>query len=1680
MTKLLQIPQRSGLNSENISVASLVPANQNTRSASEPVQFDIDMFSVNRNGTVTSGNATTICDSSNHAFFKITLTTNVKRKIINKAILKVGQSSYSADNFYVCLSDADYSISAENYADGYMRLITENGVRYRLIDISPFIQRVSSQVLYIAVVSKTSDFVTFYTGEETGPQPTLELELLEDDDFIPASSVSNSVGPKGSYNVNARNGKLFFAQTLYNSKGGKMPLALSVVYNAEDYNTTNPLSSVNKVIGWNFNYAQSLAQDGEDMLYLDGNHMYHKFKKATNSATAWTDASAKNGAFIEAQSSGYKLSDGQVTTMEFDSNKRLTKIQKQVGTSGSTKLYETTTITYNTDGTISTITDGMGDEYTFTYSTSSIAIKKGTQLIATLEFSSQNLTKISYAFDARTVQFTYAASGLLISVTDSLACQKVVFNYNTSHAISAIKQYATHTSGNQATNAYFMQYDLLQTRVHSCRNSDLEDNKYSTIVYNFAEDGEEISSSLEIGEELKPLRIRSKGDFESLFGKVQDIPLADVTFGGSKSVTVSTSGTSDLFELDTSNSALNTYILSAQALVERSCFDLDRELKVKLMEGDSEVCNMVINASARKLQAESCAFTLSQGVHTLKVKVETGGLLLSVRFSNIRITATNLGVTKQFINQFTTAGSIQEPNGTTWYTPTRCTLDYGADVASNVRFTVKDYQLTTISRLQNSTNFNVWYNDGANMVYGVSSANLVLTSSPCGLGTVRMCTFTPSHGKQNFSFLEPSTSYLFKMRNATYAIAGGSVTSTEEVNNKFQTVKATDEKGIVTEYTYNSQGSVTKVKTKAPSGTLLNIEEDTAYNTTYNLPSSEKETRYYTEYSHGYTYGSDYELTKETLPNSQVLNYTYETDKDKLSKISATVSNVEHSNEIEYTGDLVDTLTDSSTVVDFAYDERQNISQVIIGNTTVLSKVITYNPSGTTQSVTTYGNGQKIKKYYDKYDRLIKASSVSGTSETVLVKYIYSDNEVASTVTEPTDSSLAISANSKLRVVIDTVANTRTVYTYDAFGKLTQTQNSSFATLQTFDEYERVTSHYCLVDNGIASMNSFTYASNVDDTVTQESVRIASSSVQPIATSYTKDGLQRSTETKVMQGSYGHKYVYSYIPRQTREWIPVEDDGPIITPPILPTAVSPTATGGYWETTTVGTTPYISTFKEYSMSGSTATLVRTDDITYDANGNITQYGNTTYVYDKLNRLTRENNMALDKTIIWSYDVSGNIISRKEYAYGGASLGSPTATYTYTYGDSWKDQLLSFGGKSISYDNAGNPTVYGDARMTWSNGRNLISYYVPGDGIYFDMKYSADGKRVEKRYTYDDDSTDETTITYFYNGNNLVCEKTDEGGTISRKYYLYNSQGIIGFAIGSTVYTYRKNLFGDIIAIYQGATKVAEYAYDAYGKCTIVSDTGYIGRDNPFRYRGYYWDNDLQLYYLMSRYYDPATGRFINADGLEYLDPEAIGGLNLYAYCGNNPVMGVDPLGTFILTTAMVWGLIIGAVIGAVAGGITAYESAKQSEKDGSDLFWATMAGIGTGAALGAGVGLVATAGTPFLIGGIEALGSKLTADYVANSLSGKPYGHWEDYAVAFISGGIKKGFNISGIGEFALDAVARPAVNQLVQMGTRGKTWDDKKFRYDIVTRGCTIGVAKPLKPIIRGFLGALYYQFNK
>ena len=134
-------------------------------------------------------------------------------------------------------------------------------------------------------------------------------------------------------------------------------------------------------------------------------------------------------------------------------------------------------------------------------------------------------------------------------------------------------------------------------------------------------------------------------------------------------------------------------------------------------------------------------------------------------------------------------------------------------------------------------------------------------------------------------------------------------------------------------------------------------------------------------------------------------------------------------------------------------------------------------------------------------------------------------------------------------------------------------------------------------------------------------------------------------------------------------------------------------------------------------------------------------------------------------------------------------------------------------------------------------------------------------------------------------------------------YHYVLNKLVGFTYNKDNKTsnciYRRNIQGDIIGIYDSlGNEVGGYAYDAYGKCYVKyknnssEEEKTILNTNPFRYRGYYYDNETGLYYLNARYYDPSMGRFISPDVLTILDETKgqINGLNLYMYCNNNPIM----------------------------------------------------------------------------------------------------------------------------------------------------------------------------------------------
>ena len=129
------------------------------------------------------------------------------------------------------------------------------------------------------------------------------------------------------------------------------------------------------------------------------------------------------------------------------------------------------------------------------------------------------------------------------------------------------------------------------------------------------------------------------------------------------------------------------------------------------------------------------------------------------------------------------------------------------------------------------------------------------------------------------------------------------------------------------------------------------------------------------------------------------------------------------------------------------------------------------------------------------------------------------------------------------------------------------------------------------------------------------------------------------------------------------------------------------------------------------------------------------------------------------------------------------------------------------------------------------------------------------------------------------------------------------------------------MFGDVVSVHtETGAYAGGYEYDAWGNITSGGGSG-IGAVNPFRYRGYYYDQETGFYYLQTRYYDPEICRFISADNLELIPSlsQVPGQLNLYAYCNNNPIMFTDPSGEIAITTAILIGLGVGAAVGLGVG-----------------------------------------------------------------------------------------------------------------------------------------------------------------
>ena len=332
---------------------------------------------------------------------------------------------------------------------------------------------------------------------------------------------------------------------------------------------------------------------------------------------------------------------------------------------------------------------------------------------------------------------------------------------------------------------------------------------------------------------------------------------------------------------------------------------------------------------------------------------------------------------------------------------------------------------------------------------------------------------------------------------------------------------------------------------------------------------------------------------------------------------------------------------------------------------------------------------------------------------------------------------------------------------------------------------------------------------------------------------------------------------------------------------------------------------------------------------YDDNGNIasaTLNGKWTgYTYDALGQLVQVNDHSDTRsgsdgtTWTYSYDLGGNILQKQRFAYKDTT--TPLETVTYTYGDAnWRDKLTAVNGNAIAYDAIGNPLNDGTWTYTWQNGRQLQK--MQKAGVTAEFVYNADGLRVQK-------TVNGVATKYTLHGKNVVhmTSGTDE------LHFFYDAQNRPAVVVyNGTAYAYVKSLQGDILAILdENGNTVVSYGYDAWGAplwCTgELAET--LGKVQPFRYRGYVFDEETGLYYLRSRYYNPRWGRFANADA-EIAVEAKLWDAKLFLYCANNPVRYTDDGGNSFwdvladcgkaLLVAAVVVAVVAVVIAATGGG----------------------------------------------------------------------------------------------------------------------------------------------------------------
>ena len=1370
---------------------------------------------------------------------------------------------------------------------------------------------------------------------------------------------AHSAGAAGTGYINDYTGNLVWVYSGLGFSGNRMPVAINHIYNANDKGSND----FGMGYGWRSNYNQQVYQWSADSTYYiwedeDATRHYFKYK----SYGTYEDE-VNTGLILTTTGSGttkYCITDKNGNKSYFDTSGRLTQITNNQATSSSI------TISYKSGKLISSITDGAGRKYQFNYSGSTLNsitfLGTGSSALATetYAYSSSRLTAITSTL-LPAASFAYTSNNLISQVSDANG-YRLTYAYNTTSStqpnrVTQVCEYDGTTAGGMLSIDYAHKQTTFTD--HNDNQEIMQFNNFGSTVS--VQDGEGMAqfykyysasdvskaSQLEVSSKLQNTVVNQiynsnfelSGGWTASSGNASDgfwdyIPVGYI---GETSLMISRSSSNGILSVQPTSSYYctvepgKTYTLSAYVKTASMTGGGTGARLALTLSGSTVAVSQAITTTADWTRVEatythpatsaaatiipclqngtsgiayfdgvqfeesanasrynliengdfrySTGWTKNSASGSAEGRILYGLVGAAPHMNNYSYRVVGDATADKRISQtvpiygsagdvFTVAGwakgdsvptdednrqfailaRFNYVNGT--YGDTIVAFNPNAGTSVNWQYVA---DRIVAQREYESITVSLLYSYNANVVY---FDGIQLFKEEFGHSYV----YDANGNVTSVTDLQKqTTTYEYSSNNLTKMTLPSGAAQTYTYDSYHNVKSATSPEGVVSNFTYDTYGNNTKVT--VGSGTSK-ITATATYTTNGDQLSTVTDAL-------GQTTSYGYDLQTGVLNWVQApgeteatrTNYTHD-GRYRTTGVSKGNSSVGYT----YSNDLLSAITSASgTNYTFTYDVFDLIESVSIGNRNLISH--------------TYGDGDNDGDQYDDNNyRLLKSEYGNGDH----IAYTYDNLGRTSTVSyENKVNAIAYTYDNSgnLGIVKDNIAGRETKYFYDFQDRLMRYEEVGSGHSNTvqwgYDDENNLTSQTQTL-NGTTYTTSYAYD---DDN------RLTQSTTGTTSANYTYDAYSRMTGLTAKSGTTS-----------------------VVTTGI--TYKNPTST-------TTSTQVY-----KWTTGGKTYTY------TYDVRGNITAIADgtytTSYVYDGLDQLTRENNQAAGKTWVYTYDNGGNILSKTEYAYTTGTLGTALDTITYGYSDSyWKDLLTSYDGQTLTSDNIGNLTNDGTWSYMWQHGRQLTQMTRANGAAleYLNYTYDADGRRIGKEretiVTVGGEAiSNSSTTKYIYLGDTLTeMQIVNVDESVDTFRFTYDATGPMSMTFYGTEYFYLKNAQGDVTGIVNAAgTQVVAYTYDAWGKLLSTTGTmaGSIGTLNPLRYRGYVYDTETGLYYLNSRYYNPETGRFINADS--QLNDDLLGN-NMFAYCGNSPISRKDIDGD-------AWQFILAcAVVSAVASGI---------------------------------------------------------------------------------------------------------------------------------------------------------------